>query len=40
MRNSKSIFDKEYRKKSDDLWDNFFEPVIESVKQEKSDSLK
>ena len=31
----KSIFNKEYRKKSDDLWDNFFEPLIESVKKEK-----
>ena len=31
-------FNKEYRKKSDELWDEFFEPLIKSVKKETQQS--
>ena len=34
MKKSKPVFDKEYREKRDALWDNFFEPLIESVKRD------
>lgn len=28
------VFDDEYRKKRDQLWDEFFQPMIDSVKEE------